>query len=119
VYSSTRQVVDMLDKTDKTDEANLQGMKPVFCYFGQEHGSVFLALLVSPRRFQLGGRDYCIVIVPTAPVPFGGGLLFVPADSVKEAPVSVDALMSIYVSMGATAGQYLKESPAPPPDGSA
>jgi uncharacterized membrane protein len=109
IYSSSRQVVDMLDKTD---DQNLQGMKPVFCYFGQQNPTVFLALLVSPKRFRLNEIDYCIVIVPTAPIPFGGGLLFVPAPCVKDAPLSVDALMSIYVSMGATAGQFLTESPA-------
>lgn len=108
VYSSSRQVVDMLDKTD---EANLQGMNPVFCSFGQANPTVFLALLVSPKRFRLRETEYQIVIIPTAPVPFGGGLLFVPADSVFDAPISVDALMSIYVSMGATAGDYLPEAP--------
>ncbi|MBT4864077.1 MAG: DUF502 domain-containing protein, partial [Planctomycetaceae bacterium] len=87
IYSSSRQVVDMLDKTD---DQNLQGMKPVFCYFGQQNPTVFLALLVSPKQFRLNEIDYCIVIVPTAPVPFGGGLLFVPAPCVKEAPLSVD-----------------------------
>ncbi len=108
IYSSSRQVVDMLDKTD---DQNLQGMKPVFCYFGQQNPTVFLALLVSPKRFRLDEIDYYIVIVPTAPIPFGGGLLFVPAPCVKEAPLSVDALMSIYLSMGATAAQFLPESP--------
>ena len=110
IYSSSRQVVDMLDKTD---DENLQGMKPVFCYFGQQNPTVFLALLVSPKHFRLEEVDYAIVIIPTAPVPFGGGLLFVPVACVKEAPLSVDALMSIYVSMGATAGQFLPESPPP------
>jgi uncharacterized membrane protein len=34
-------------------------------------------------------------------------LLFVPADNVLEANMSVDGLMSIYVSMGVTAPQYM------------
>ena len=115
VYSSSLQVVDMLDKTDET---NLQGMNPVFCYFGKDKPTAFRALLVSPKRFRLQEMDYPIVIVPTAPVPFGGGLLFVPAESVFDAPISVDALMSIYVSMGVTTPQFLDEQngPKPPTD---
>ena len=52
-------------------------------------------------------REYQIVIIPTAPVPIGGGLLFMPTEMVQPADVSVEALMSIYVSMGITAPQFL------------
>ena len=44
----------------------------------------------------------------TAPVPVGGALLFVPSDNLLPADLSVDALMSIYVSMGVTAPEFLK-----------
>ena len=37
----------------------------------------------------------------------GGGLLFVPAEVVQPTELNVDGLMSIYVSMGVTAAQYL------------
>jgi uncharacterized membrane protein len=47
------------------------------------------------------------VIVPTAPVPVGGGLLFVPQEWVRPAEVGMEALTSIYVSMGVTARQHL------------
>ena len=50
-----------------------------------------------------------MVIIPTAPVPFGGGLLFMPVDSVKSSKMTVDALMSIYVSMGVTTPQFLAD----------
>lgn len=66
-----------------------------------------LALLVSPERYRINGNDYLIVIVPTAPVPVGGGMLFVPAEIVEPADLSVEGLMSIYVSMGVTASQFL------------
>jgi uncharacterized membrane protein len=79
----------------------------VFCTFGKEGGVGLLALLVSPQRFRINGRDYQVVIVPTAPVPVGGGLLFVPAEAVVPADMSVDGLMSIYVSMGVTAGEFM------------
>ena len=66
-----------------------------------------LALMPSPERFCIDGHDYHVVIVPTAPVPFGGGLLFMPVESVKPAEMSVDGLMSIYVSMGVTTPQFM------------
>jgi uncharacterized membrane protein len=47
------------------------------------------------------------VLVPTAPVPVGGGLLYVPEHWVTPAPVSVEALTSLYVSMGVTSAQHL------------
>ena len=63
-----------------------------------------------PHVFQIGDVDYRAVIIPSAPVPVGGSLIFVPADSVRPANVSVDALMSIYVSMGVTGPQFLPGS---------
>lgn len=106
IYNTSRQVVDMLDRKD---EANLEGMSPVFCKFG-ENGAAVLALLVSPETYTIDGRDYNIVVIPTAPVPFGGGLVFMPAASVSPADMPVDGLMSIYVSMGVTAPDYMTKA---------
>jgi uncharacterized membrane protein len=104
VYGTSKQLVQMLDKSDKEQ---LQGMAPVFCYFGRERNAGVLALLVSPQQFMINGRAYQIVIIPTAPVPFGGGMLFMPVDLVEPAAMSVEGLMSVYVSMGVTAPQFL------------
>jgi uncharacterized membrane protein len=84
----------------------------VLCRFGQDTGALFLALLPTPERFEINGVEYHAVIIPTAPVPIGGGLIFVPADSVHPADVSIEALMSIYVSMGVTAPQFLPKPAA-------
>ena len=46
-------------------------------------------------------------MVPTAPVPVGGGLLYVREDWVTPADVGMDGLTSIYVSMGVTSSQVL------------
>lgn len=108
IYGTSKQLVGMLDKTD---EADLKRMSVVFCTFGTNGGLGLLALLVSPERYSINGREYQIVIVPTAPVPVGGGLLFVPADCVTPANMSVDGLMSIYVSMGITAPEFLAPVP--------
>lgn len=104
VYGTSKQLVDMLDKGD---EDKLQGMAPVFCYFSSAKNGGVLALLVSPERFNINGKDYQIIIIPTAPVPFGGALLFMPVDLIEPAGMSVDGLMSIYVSMGVTAPQFI------------
>ncbi len=109
IYSTSKQVVEMLDKKD--DDA-LQGMSAVFCFFGNETATGVLAFLVSPERFQLNGRDYHIVVIPTAPLPFGGAMLFVPVEQVKPADMPVDGLMSIYLSMGVSAPQYMTKTPA-------
>ena len=104
IYGTSKQLIAMLDKKD---DSKLQGMKAVFCSFGKESGAGVLALLVSPERFRICGRDYHIVIVPTAPVPIGGGLLFLPAEAVAPTDLTIESLMSIYVSMGVTAPQFL------------
>jgi len=104
IYGTSKQLVAMLDKKDATD---LKGMSVVFCTFGASGGCGLLALLVSAERYAINGREYQIVIVPTAPVPVGGGLFFVPVDCVTPADMSVDGLMSIYVSMGITAPEFL------------
>jgi uncharacterized membrane protein len=104
VYDTSKRLVDMLNKKD---DANLQGMRVVFCRFGSQQGIGLLALLVSPEKFRINGCDYHVVIVPTAPVPVGGGLLFVPTACVTSADLSVDALMSIYVSMGVTTSEFV------------
>jgi uncharacterized membrane protein len=106
IYGTSKQIVDMLDK--KKDEADIKGMSAVFCFFGEDRGAGVLALLVSPDRYHLQGRDYHIVILPTAPVPFGGAMMFVPVESVQPADMSVDGLMSMYVSMGVSAPKLLK-----------
>lgn len=104
VYGTVRQLVNMMDKTD---DANLKEMSVVFCVFGKETGAAFLALLPTPERFRVGDVDYHAVIIPSAPVPVGGSLIFVPADSVRPSDLSVDAFMSVYVSMGVTGPQHL------------
>jgi uncharacterized membrane protein len=104
VYGTARQLVGMMDRKE---DADLKGMSVVFCVFGKETGAAFLALLPTPERFRVGDVDYHAVIIPSAPVPVGGSLIFVPASSVRPADLSVDAFMSIYVSMGVTGPQFL------------
>jgi uncharacterized membrane protein len=104
VYGTSKQLVDMFDRNS---EDQVKAMSVVFCTFGGKGSAAVLALMPSPERFNIDGVDYHVVIIPTAPVPFGGGLVFMPVDSVEHSEMSVDGLMSIYVSMGVTTPQFL------------
>lgn len=103
VYGTVRQMMGMMDK----ENSDLKGMSVIFCTFGGDSGAMFLALLPAPERFLIGEVEYHAVLIPSAPVPMGGSLIFVPAASVKPANLSVDAFMSMYVSMGMSAPQFL------------
>jgi uncharacterized membrane protein len=109
IYGTSKQLVTLFEKKDPD---KLQGMKAVFCFFGEKTGAGILALLVSPEQFCINGRNFHIVIVPTAPVPVGGGLFFIPVEMIQPTDVSVEGLMSIYVSMGVSAPQFLPGSTA-------
>ena len=106
IYGTSKQLVAMFDRKDETE---LKSMSVVWCFFGKESGAGVLALMPTPERFRVNGREYNVVIIPTAPVPFGGALVFMPTESVQPADMSVDGLMSIYVSMGITAPQFLND----------
>jgi uncharacterized membrane protein len=77
-------------------------MSPVWCFFGGEGGAAVLGLLPMPKPIMIGDQPYHVVLVPPAPVPVGGCLVDVPVKWVKPADFGVDALISIYVSMGVT-----------------
>lgn len=104
VYDLSKRFVDLLATRDQD---GLRSMSPVWLHFGGPGGAAALALLSTPEAVTIGGRSYLAVLVPTAPVPVGGGLLYVPAEWVVPAELGVDAVTSIYVSMGITSKQYL------------
>jgi uncharacterized membrane protein len=95
---------------DQKQEADIRAMSPVWCFFGGE-GAAVLALAPSAEPIEIDGQRYLAVLVPTAPVPFGGALIYVPAAWVRPADIGVDKLTAIYVSMGIT------PPPAPKPPG--
>lgn len=106
VYDLIRRFVDLLSKRDGAN--GLTSMSPVWCRFGDgEGGVIVLGLLSTPHPVLLQGQAYHGVLVPTAPVPVGGGLLYVPVAWVTPAQVGMEAVTSIYVSMGVTSGQHL------------
>jgi len=96
VYGLTDRFVGLLNQRQ---EADIGAMRPVWCFFGGD-GVAVLALAPSAETLEIEGRPYFAVLVPTAPVPFGGALLYVPAEWVRPAHIGVDKLTATYVSMG-------------------
>ena len=100
----------------------VKSMSPVWLHFGGKKsasdqtddsnkvGTAVLGFLSTPEPVLISGQPYLGVLVPTAPVPVGGGLLYVPPDWVEPADIGMEAVTSIYVSMGVTSDQYLKTS---------
>jgi uncharacterized membrane protein len=110
VYDLMKKFTDLLKDRD---EEGLRSMSPVWCHFGGPGGAAALGLLSTPTPVDMNGQPYLAVLVPTAPVPVGGGLLYVPQSWVTPADIGVEALTSIYVSMGVTSPQHLPVSSAP------
>jgi uncharacterized membrane protein len=104
VYDVIRKFVALVSQRD---EAGVRSMSPVWLHFGGVGGAAVLGLLSTPEPVVLGGQPYLAVLVPTAPVPIGGGLLYVPKEWVTTADVGIEGLTSIYVSMGVTSSQHL------------
>lgn len=98
LYNLADRVVGILDQKQSAD---IGAMRPVWCFFGGD-GVATLALAPSATPIDIEGRQYYAVLIPTAPVPFGGALLYVPADWVRPADIGVDKLTAVYVSMGIT-----------------
>jgi len=105
VYGAASQLVGLLEQRD---DSELQGMSVVYCLFGEHHGAGLLALLPTPDRYTISGREHYLVYIPTSPVPMTGGLLFVPVDAIQRVEMSVESLMSVYLSMGVTGPDFLK-----------
>ena len=99
VYDLSKRFVAIVDRKDQGD---LKSMSPVWCFFGGEGGAAVLALMPSPEPVVIGEHSYLAVLVPSAPVPFGGALIYVPVEWVKPAAGGVERLMNVYVSMGVT-----------------
>ncbi|GHD69493.1 hypothetical protein GCM10007164_12830 [Luteimonas padinae] len=98
VYALAERFVSVIGDRQHADIA---AMSPVWCFFGGD-GVAVLGLLPNPEPIEIDGRLHLTVLVPTAPIPVGGGLLYVPIDWVKPAEIGIDTLTSVYLSMGIT-----------------
>ncbi|MEM0905917.1 MAG: DUF502 domain-containing protein [Pseudomonadota bacterium] len=105
IYKTITRFVQLLDRKDDVD---VQSMSPVWCYFSDDRRTAVLGLMPTAETIEMEGSTYRVVMIPTAPVPFGGGLFFLPAEWVQPAPFGVEGLTNIYVSMGVTTPDYMR-----------
>jgi uncharacterized membrane protein len=111
IYDVAHKLVGLFARKEGDD---LKSMSPVWVYFGGKSSSgeagktAALGFLSTPQPVLISGQAYLGVLIPTAPVPVGGGLLYVPPAWVEPAEMGMEAVTSIYVSMGVTSEQYLK-----------
>ncbi len=109
VYNTLNKVIRMFDLQEQSE---IKSMSVVTCHFGgKEKGTVVLALLTSPDPISLNGLDYYAIMIPTAPVPFGGAILYIPVEWVEPSDFGFDGLLNIYMSMGVSSPDYLHKKP--------
>ncbi len=99
LYGLSKRFTSLLDQKG---DADVSSMSAVWCFFGGEKGAAVLALLPTNQPVVIGKENYLGVLIPSAPVPVGGALVYVPQDWIKPAEGGVEDLMSVYVSMGVT-----------------
>jgi uncharacterized membrane protein len=109
VYDASKQMTSMFDRNQ---DAKKKSMTPVLCFLGGQGGVATPALMPTPELVRLGDAEYHVVMIPTAPVPFGGALLCVKAEWVQPANCGFDELVGIYMSMGVTAPRSLGSNAA-------
>lgn len=117
VYELLRKATSLFSAHDDDhDKDGLKSMSPVWCHFGgrdsAQGNSVALALLASNEAVLVDGKPCLAIMIPTSPVPVGGGLIYVPEHWVTPANVSIEAVTSIYVSMGLTSAEHLPRAAA-------
>lgn len=105
VYHASKQVTSVFDN----DPESRQSMSPVLCYFGEGRSTVVPALMPTQEVVHLGDKQYHVVMIPTAPVPFSGALICVEASMVEKADCGFDDLVSMYMSLGMTAPRCLNQ----------
>lgn len=99
VYDLSKRFVSMVDRGGSDD---IKCMGPVWCLFGGDGGAAVLALMPSRQPVMLGAREYLAILVPSAPVPVGGCLIYVPSAWIRPAEGGIEGLTSVYISMGMT-----------------
>src|SRR5712691_2299020 len=109
VYDLSKRFVGLLDRKNEND---LASMSPIWCFLGGDGGPAVLGLLPRREPINFAGEPYYAILVPFAPVPFGGSLVYVPAKWVVPADMRVENLISTYVSMGVSSPSHVPNSRA-------
>ena len=64
IYGTSKQLVTLFEKKDSE---KMQGMKAVFCFFGEKRGPELVALLVSPEKYRINGPTFISSSCPRPP----------------------------------------------------
>ena len=104
VYDAAKKIVRMVEPQGN---AEMKSMTPVMCSFGGPGGTSFPAFLPTTETILIQGTEYKVVMIPTAPVPFGGAIMCVPKDWISPLDCGIDGLLNIYMSMGTAMPDYL------------
>ena len=99
IYDASSRLVMLFEQSDHTD---MRSMVPVLCQFGSNASASIPALLPTSETIMIQNRECNVVMIPTAPVPFGGAIMYVPKEFVHPLDCGIDGLLSIYLSMGST-----------------
>ncbi len=110
IYDASKKIAQMAEPRDSPD---IQTMTPVLVQFGGKDGTSFPAFLPTSESVNIQGNEYQVIMIPTAPVPFGGALMCVPKNSVTKLDCGIDGLFNIYMSMGTTAPQVFNQQSLP------
>ncbi len=113
IYDASKKIALMVEPGGKEE---MKSMTPVLCSFGSRTGAAIPAFMPSPEILKINGRDYRVIMIPTAPVPFGGAIMCVPVEWVKKMDCGIEGLFNIYMSMGATINNYMGEDDDSPED---
>ena len=105
IYDAARKIAEMLEPRERAD---MRSMTPIMCRFGE---TSFPAFLPTSQTFLFNGTEYHVVMIPTAPVPFGGAILCVPVSCVSPLECGIDGLFNIYMSMGTMVPDYFEKPP--------
>ena len=103
IYDASKKIVKMFEPREKSE---MQSMNAVMCSFGGRGGTSFPAFMTTPETIRLNGIDHHVIMIPTAPMPFGGAIMCVPVDWVTPVDTGIDGLFNIYLSMGMTMPEY-------------
>ncbi len=99
VYDLSSRFVSIVD-TKNGD--SLKSMSPAWCYSAASLAPRCWHCSRRRRRSSSVAKITSASSSPSAPVPFGGALVYVPSAWVEPAEGGIDELMSVYVSMGIT-----------------
>lgn len=105
VYNALNRLMRLFEQKEQSE---IKSMAAVIVHFGGREGQSVkaLALLTSTEPVQLTTGPCYAVMIPTAPVPFGGAILFAPVEWVEFADLGFEGLLNIYMSMGVTSPDY-------------